>query len=400
MALASRWLIFWLLFMIGVGGWWRIVGPRPAKTESAESYVAGGYVKFLTRRAWTGYPELVEHTLAAAAAEPALWAPPTQALDLIGAALWREATGWDEAASLRAVATGAAVLLLLLSAGLAWRLAGGAASLATTALMAASPTLIFSAWAGASGVTVALGAVAALWALWEALQAPKNPRRLLLWAVAVAVLMVTGERSLIALVALAAILACATRFGLATEVLGARAAGLCGLLAGLAGLALLYGGVDRALECYRLALFPAGSSAMWHRHLFNLLIVSPLIVLLALGALIRLDRAARPALYLAIFLGVCAAITATLPATGDLRTTAVWEFPLRFLAATLVLAPPLPQSRRTLLAASLILTLSAVEFSQYCRLFVHRPTASPTTRQLLQAVDIVKTYPKLAPIAR
>ncbi|HVI77032.1 MAG TPA: hypothetical protein VM715_02485, partial [Candidatus Acidoferrum sp.] len=129
----------------------------------------------------------------------------------------------------------------------------------------------------------------------------------------------------------------------------------------------------------------------WHRYLVDLLLVSPVVVLLAIGAAFRIDRTKRLELFLLIFIGVSYAIMCNLKYGMNLRYTNMWDIPLRFLAVGPLVSLVSPLGRwRQLVFASLVLLICAIELRQYIILFVDFPLYELVSEGLLRALHILK----------
>ena len=76
----------------------------------------------------------------------------------------------------------------------------------------------------------------------------------------------------------------------------------------------------------------------WYRYLVDLLLVSPVILLLALGAIFRLDRSKKAELYLSIFIGATYLVMCNVKYGMNLRYANMWDMPLRFLAFSQIAA--------------------------------------------------------------
>jgi hypothetical protein len=105
----------------------------------------------------------------------------------------------------------------------------------------------------------------------------------------------------------------------------------------------------------------------------------------------RLDRSARPQLFLAVFVLATYAIMASVKYGMNLRYTTMWDFPLRFLAASAVLTLCESIRWRPRLPITVVVGLLALsDLRQYRRIFVQMDVYEPVTPNLLHAVDILK----------
>lgn len=363
-----------------------------------EELFYGRYVEFIAQKGVGAYPDLVEQYLGFPHQGAAVL-PPMRINPILSAVAVHGATGLSPGASLNAVSAAYSILLLPLAWLAAWRFAGRGIALATLALLAVAPTQLFMARHALVDGLVAFWALAALWALWECLQQPKRAGRLVALGVSLAFLVWTRENFWIVALGLAALLGVNRwlRFGTVDRntvvVYGA------GLVLGAAVLGFVCGGLDQVAAGYRLqaaasAQFPYAiltADGPWYRFLFDLTVVSPLVVMLAITMLVRLNPETRPQLFIAGFFLATYAMMAALPLGMNLRLANLWDFPLCFLAASAVLGLAEKNPWRPMLIAGVSIALVATaSLQQYRRIFVARNIDDPTTPELLRAVDILK----------
>ena len=117
-----------------------------------------------------------------------------------------------------------------------------------------------------------------------------------------------------------------------------------------------------------------------------------MILILALGALFRLDRTKKPELYLSIFIAATYLVMCNLKYGMNLRYANMWDMPLRFLAlSTLVsLTAPLQRYGRIVLVAAVGL-ICGIELRHYIILAVQYPLYELVTEGLLRALHILKS---------
>jgi hypothetical protein len=171
-----------------------------------------------------------------------------------------------------------------------------------------------------------------------------------------------------------------------------------GPILGLTVLIFLAGGADILFGTYRLLItknyhLPYAiktGDGPWYRYLVDLLLVSPIILLLALGALFRIDRSKRPELFLLLFIGGSYLIMCNLKYGMNLRYANMWDVPLRILAVGTLASLAAPFRRRSLIFAIAIALLCAVELRQYLILFVQYPLYELVSEGLLRALHILK----------
>jgi hypothetical protein len=175
-------------------------------------------------------------------------------------------------------------------------------------------------------------------------------------------------------------------------------------LLGIVVLIFLAGGIGDLIATYQLSITKNYSlkyaimtgDGPWHRYLVDLLLVSPVVLLLAIGRLFLLRREDRTEWFFVLFIAASYLVMCNVKYGMNLRYTNMWDVPLRILAAStiLTLSAKLPRYRQ--LAAIAAVTLVCLfEFRQYLILFVNYPLYELVSEGLLRALKILKT-----PIAR
>ncbi|HKP02833.1 MAG TPA: phospholipid carrier-dependent glycosyltransferase [Chthoniobacterales bacterium] len=358
-----------------------------------------GYVNNLISYGLGSYPEFAEHYVERQEKLPAAILPPTRFLYIFSAYLWHQVTGAEALAALHHVSCLFSILLFFAAAAFAWRLAGTAMGLAVLALMACAPTQIHMAQHALIDGFFAFWATLCVWCLWENLRRPNDAVRLSLFGVCLALMVLTKENALFAYVGLLALIGMNRwlRFGTVTRSLLLVA--VAGPLAGLVGLIFLCGSAQTFILTYRLlaakaSVLPyaiATGDGPWYRYLVDLLLASPVILLLAWGAIVRLKLENKAALYLVTFVVATYALMCNIPYGMNLRYTNMWDMPLRFLAVTCLgdLAGFLGR-RRGLILAIVILLLCAIDLRQYYIFFVQHDLYELVTAGLLRALLILK----------
>jgi 4-amino-4-deoxy-L-arabinose transferase-like glycosyltransferase len=290
------------------------------------------------------------------------------------------------------------MLLLGLSAGFAWRLGGRAIALCVTALMAVAPAQIHMSQHALIDGVFAFWATLSLWLLWENLQRPNRWPWLLAYGFALAVMVLTKENAMFAYVAILAVLGANRwlQFGRLTMKL--CLATLLGPLLGAIALIILCGGVATTIEIYRLLVAKASvlqyaiatGDGPWYRYLVDLMIVSPVILVLAIGAIFRLRATERAAIFLLVFVAGSFVVMANIRYGMNLRYTNMWDFPLRYLAVLCVWGM-IPRKRMQAVWISLCMfALCTIELRQYNVFFVQNDLYELVPRDLLRAVKILK----------
>ena len=376
-----------------------------------------GYVEALHERGFSNMPVLSAAFLEKQSKMDGAILPPTRFIYIAAATTWRNTFFADTPAapdlhapnvarndpaliSLRSVSCTFTILTLLVSAVFARRLAGDRAMLAVLALMACAPTQLHLAQHGLIDGVFAFWALTCVWLLWENLQRPEDGRWQAAYATAIAIMVLTKENAAFVYVALTALILFAwwqkwgrlTRRLVLTHIVGA--------LIGGAILTVLAGGPQECLAIY--LLLKAKAQAMpyairtgdgpWFRYIFDLLCASPLILLLAVGALFQLTKKNAPLLYIAAFIGVSYTMMCNVKYGMNLRYTNMWDMPLRLLAFTQLGALATRFGKRENLALILgVLALAAFDLRQYDTLFVQfDKDYEMVSSNLLYALKILK----------
>ena len=291
------------------------------------------------------------------------------------------------------------MLLLGLATLFAWRLGGHRFGLCVAALMAFAPTQIHMSQHALIDGFFAFWATLALWLLWENLQRPNRRGWLSAYGVALAGMVLTKENAAFAYAGLLALLAANhwLRFGKVAPNLLLFT--VLGPLLGVLLLVGLCGGLATTIAVFRIFVSKVSrlpfaietGDGPWYRYLVDLMTVSPLILLLAIGGIFRLRLTNRPTLFLCVFLAASFLLMANIPNGMNLRYANVWDFPLRYLAAgcLLELTNSLGKWRRWWLGL-VVLLLCVIELHQYRILFVQYNLYELVPRDMLKALRILK----------
>ncbi len=341
--------------------------------------------------------------------------PPTRFLYIGAAGLWKRAefgdappasprepgfTGRDPAlVSLHRVAALFSCLGLLVSGLCAWRMLGLRALPGVLALLAFSPLSIHLGQHAMIDGVFAFWAVLNLWLLWENLQQPNHPRLLAAYALGLALMVMTKENSFFVHLALCGLIATNrwTKFGHVSPQL--LVVSVVGPALGVLALVGLAGGVTDFVEIYRLLVSKAQTltyaiktgDGPWYRYLVDLLILSPLVLLLAIGGLFTQVRKNRAFLFLVAFVGFSYLIMCNVRYAMNLRYASIWDLPIRALAAAQVGTLAASFGKRQVLVASLLIAaLCAYDLRQYLLFFSDAQLYELVTGGLLHAVKILK----------
>ena len=390
-----------LLALILTGGTFLRTYRLGTLQESYDAMLYENYVRMLIQVGPTNYPDIVEFYIDQQQKMPGAILPPTRFLYIFSGYLWHEVSGASPMASLRAVSCATGVSMLVLAAVFVWRLAGANFSLGVTALMATSPVLVHMSEHAFIDGFFAFWAMLALWALWECLRSPDHPGWQALYTVAGALLVLTKENSFFVFVGLTGLLALnwKLRFGTTTRRLLLLT--IAGPLLGAVILLFLAGGVENLVHVYRLLVAKAYTleyairtgDGPWHRYLVDIMVVSPLVLILVVGTIYRLRFNDKPALYLVGFMALTYLIMCNVKYGMNLRYSTIWELPMRYLAfAQLTACAWRPFGRRyapgVLVAGVTMLCL--YDLHQRRVFFVDHCLLELISDNLLRAVKILK----------
>jgi 4-amino-4-deoxy-L-arabinose transferase-like glycosyltransferase len=358
------------------------------------------YVNALIQGGLSSYPDMAEDYVHLQATMNKVILPPVRFLYIFTAYVWHSCFGTEALSSLTQVSSVFSVLALILSLSFAWRLAGNSSALGVTALMGVAPTQIHMSQHALIDGFFAFWALACLWLLWENLRAPGNWRWLLAYAVALSLLVLTKENSFFVWCALVAGIIANRWLQFGTVKRELLLATIVGPLLGVVVLVFLTGGLDNLIATYRLLVSKASQmpyailtgDGPWYRYLVDLLLVSPVILIFALGAIFRLDRTKKPELFMSIFIAGSYLVMCNVKYGMNLRYASMWDMPLRLLAfSSLVgLVAPLGRYRNIALGIAVAL-ICAVELRQYYILAVQYPLYELITHDLMRALHILKS---------
>jgi len=357
-----------------------------------------GYVTDLINHGVTSYLDFAEHYVEIQQKLPTVILPPTRFLYIFSAYLWHEVTGADALLSLHRVSCLFSILLMFAAGAFAWRLAGAVWALGVFALMSCAPTQIHMAQHALIDGFFAFWATLCLWFLWENLKRPNDPLRLSLLGASLALMVLTKENAVFAYVGLLALLAANRwlRFGIITRPL--LLVTVAGPLLGLVTLIFLCGSAETFVATYRLVVSKASvlpyaiatGDGPWYRYLVDLLLASPLILLLAWAAIFRLKFDDKQSLYLLGFVVATYLVMCNIRYGMNLRYTNMWDMPLRYLALGCIADVSRNLRRRELIVVAAVLVLCAIDLRQYYIFFVQHDLYELVTAGLLRALQILK----------
>jgi len=243
-------------------------------------------------------------------------------------------------------------------------------------------------------------ALLALWLLWENLNKPRDWRWLVAYIIALSLLVLTKENSFFVWIALVVLIVINRWLQFGTVTRDLLVATIIGPFLGAVILVFLAGGIGTLVQAYQLSVgknFQLGYAILtgdgpWHRYLVDLLLVSPVILILALGSVFRLDRTKKPDLYMSIFIAASYLVMCNIKYGMNLRYANMWDMPLRFLAFSLLVALVAPVRRyRNILLGVAVALICAIELRQYIILAVQFPLYELISEGLLRALHILKS---------
>jgi len=376
------------------------VHPQPAWTKIGfDEGLYREYVNALSKGGLTSYPDIVEGYIDVQKKLPGSILPPLRFLYIFTGYVWHSIFGSEALAALHQVASFFSMLTLALATFFVWRVRGPIWAIAIAALMAVAPTQLHMSQHALVDGFFTFWATLVLWLFWENLQAPRDWRWLVGYIVGLALLVLTKENSFFVWIALVILLIINRwlQFGTVTREL--VIATVLGPLLGVVVLIFLAGGVDVFFQSYTLSVgknFQLQYAVLtgdgpWYRYLVDLMLVSPIVLILAFGALFRLDRAMKTELFMSIFIAASYLVMCNVKYGMNLRYANMWDLPLRFLAfSQIVWLASFAKRFQTGIVAGAVALVATIEFHQYIVLAVRFPLYELITHDLLQALSILK----------
>jgi 4-amino-4-deoxy-L-arabinose transferase-like glycosyltransferase len=401
----SRFFKLALVLIFAAGVALRVCDFVPFKPSGTDEFLYAAYARFLAEHGGvTAYPKAVESYLVEQSRIPGALLPPTRFVYIFCGYLWHSLFGKDPhslpeiAHSLRGVSCVFNILALALAGAFAWRLRGRAAALAVLALMACAPTQIYMAKHALIDGVFAFWAIATLWALWENLRRPGHPGWLAAYMLLLAILVMTKENSFFAYIGFLAVLVSSRWAGFGAVSPRLLLCTVAGPLLGVALLVLLAGGLDHLIgvysllvrEAYKLDYAIKTGDGPWHRYLFDMTLVSPVVTLLAIGACFHPDTRDKPNLLLIVFLVSTYVVMCNVKYGMNLRYANMWDMPTRVLAFSLLAALADKFHRhKALLLGLAVAAVCLVDLYQYYVFFIRANLYELIPEDLLRAVRML-----------
>jgi 4-amino-4-deoxy-L-arabinose transferase-like glycosyltransferase len=359
------------------------------------------YTNALIRDGLFHYPGIVQAYFEAQRERSGSILPPVRFLYIFTAYLWYLIFGTETLVGLHQIASAFSMFTLGLATLFAWRLRGPAWAIAIAALMAFAPTQLHMSQHALVDGFFTFWATLVLWLFWENLQAPRDWRWLAGYVVALALLVLTKENSFFVWIALIALLVTNRWFHFGTVRREFVIASLLGPLLGVVVLIFLAGGIDVLLRVYQLSVTKnlqldyaiTTGDGPWYRYLVDLFLVSPIVLVLAIATVFRLNRAMKTELFMSVFIAAGYLVMCNVKYGMNLRYANMWDLPLRFLAfSEIVWLASLVKQYRTAIIAAAVGLLAAFEFHQYIVLAVRYPLYELIPYHLLHALRILKDF--------
>ena len=379
----------------------RLVTWRAFNQAGFDEHLYAHYLDQLIHVGLGRYPDIVDAYLALQKTLEGSILPPTRFLYIFFAYLWHGVFGGAPLGCFYAVSRVFSVGVLLVAAGFIRRLLPDRRmALAVLALMAFSPLQIHFAQHALVDGFFEFWALLTLWALWENLRGPGRPGWLAVYTVGLALMVTTKENAFFIFVAVVSLLALNRwlRFGTVTRPLLVLT--IVGPLVGVAILTNLAGGIGTLVSVYRLgveknmhlAYAIATGDGPWYRYLSDFMLVSPLVLILAIGAVFQVRRTERALCFLLVFSIASYLLMCNIKYGMNLRYGTIWDLPLRVFAAAQLglLAQRLEATWHGRFFAVGVALLCAFDLNQYYRLAVAYPLYELVPGDLLQALHILK----------
>ncbi len=378
----------------------RLLHPAPGfQSVGFDEGLYRGYVNDLIRYGVTSYPDFSEHYVEVQSTLPTAILPPTRFLYIFTSYLLHCATGAEALNALHDGSSLFSMLLLGLTALFAWRMGGPRIALCVTALMAFAPMQIHLSQHALIDGFFAFWATLCLWLLWENLQRPADYRWLTAFGLALTMLVITKENAMFVYIGLLALLATNRWFYFGSIRKGLLVTMFLGPLLGVVILVNLCGSVGTTYRIYMLLVSKASvlpyaiatGDGPWYRYLVDLMIMSPVVLVLAIGGLFHLKLSAKAPLFLLTFVAASYLLMANVRYGMNLRYASIWDMPLRYFGTLcLVNISDLRQTRANLWLGVMVAAVCVIDLRQYHIFFVEHDLYELVTGGLLRAISILK----------
>jgi hypothetical protein len=314
-------------------------------------------------------------------------------------------------AALNNISCGFSMLLMLAGGLFAWRMAGRGAGLAVLGLMAADPLQIHLSQHAMVDGFFAFWGLMCLWTTWECLRNPKSVGWLIGHAACLALMVMSKENAFFVYCALGAAVLTNRwlKYGTVTPIF--LLVSIIGPLLGLVALVTMAGGLTTFIEIYKMLVLKAQDleyaqltgDGPWYRYLVDLMIMSPIVLCLSLGALFALAGRRKDLQFLVIFVAASYLIMCNVRYGMNLRYSSIWGMPLRLAAFLMIWDLSARFRTRQWLAATLLtFCLCVYEVRQYGVVAMGKSRAEyqprlffyeVVTEDMLRQTNIIKKAP-------
>jgi len=395
----SRNALLILLVVFIAGASLRLFGLPHYKRGGYDEVLYSTYVTTLDAYGLLNYPAMVRVYIEDQKTSPTTKLPPTRFLYIFMAYGWDRLFHDSELESLHAISCLFSILVLPLAAVFAYRLGGERMAVGTLVLVTVSPMQIYVSRHALIDGFFAFWALLSLWLLWENLQKPRSAAWLACYTASLALMVITKENAFFVFIAIAGILAVNrwTKFGIVNLPLTLCTLG--GGALGVAILSILSGGLDTCIETYLVLMknashFPYAiktGDGPWYRYLYDMMLMGPIVLMLAIGAAFRVTREKKDHLFLLAFIAFSYLVMCNVKYGMNLRYTSMWDMPMRYLAFWQLCAIcDSFKTRRTLALILCMAVLCGWELRQYYIVFVENNLYELITAALTHALKIVK----------
>ncbi|MEK0450007.1 MAG: hypothetical protein RL088_2275 [Verrucomicrobiota bacterium] len=306
-------------------------------------------------------------------------------------------------ASLHRVACMFTILLMIAGGLAAWRMAGPEVGLGVLALMAFSPMqLHFSQHALIDGF-FAFWALMCVWTTWECMKNPASKAWLIAHGIFLALLPLAKlENAFFVCCGIGAIIVANRWLKIGNTTPKFLLVSFFAPLLGILLLISLAGGAGTFVSIYKTLVVKAQNlnyakltgDGPWYRYFIDMITLSPIVVLLGVGALFKLTPSRKGLAFVAVFVAASYLVMCNVKYGMNLRYTSIWEMPFR-LGAVMIIAELCTglRHRQWLGVAVIVASICAYDLRQY-NIFASDPTKplyELVTNDLLKLVKILKT---------
>ncbi len=189
------------------------------------------------------------------------------------------------------------------------------------------------------------------------------------------------------------------KFGMVTREL--LLATVIGPVLGVVLLGMLAGGAGPLIATYHLSVSKnyeleyaiLTGDGPWYRYLVDLMLVSPVVLLLAIGSVFNLTRAKKAEWFCLIFIAASYLVMCNIKYGMNLRYANMWDLPLRLLAFSqiLVLVGFIAQRWRSIALFAAVGLTCALEMRNYVVMAVEYPLYELVTPELMRGLKILKS---------